>query len=91
MSQGGTRGQNLGTFKVILCFSDLCRYFSDHLLENIYIWAIGAIYDRLPLDILRHSGTFPRVGIEVKLWGIFSFLESSVFEQQVLSFFDSRP
>ena len=80
MTQGEARGQNL--LNVQLYFSDLCSYFTDHLLESFHIWKFGTIHGTLILDNFRHLGPCLRVGLEVKLKDI-CFLESFVFEQVV--------
>ena len=38
-------------------FRDLCRYFTNHLLESIHVWAFSAIHGRLPPDTFIHRST----------------------------------
>ena len=58
MTQGGPGEKINSTLNVLFYFSDLCRYFTNHLLENIHIWATGTctIHGKLPLDSFRHLG-----------------------------------
>ena len=47
---------------MLFYFSDLCRYFTDHLLESIHIWTFGTIHCRLPLIKLQTLESVPQGG-----------------------------
>ena len=87
----GAGGQNLGALKSYILFSDLCRYFTKHLLESTGIWTIDTIHGWLLLDSFKcwANGKFRRLELKKLLifldyLGHFSFLESFELEQQVL-------
>ena len=50
--------------KVVFHFSILSRYFTNHLLENIHIWAISIMLSWL---LLGRLDTFPKVGLEYNI------------------------
>ena len=66
MTKGGAGGQNFD-LKSAIIFSDLCKSFTNHLLESIYILAFGTIHGRFPVDSFRHFGLCPSVELEVKI------------------------
>ena len=84
---GCARGQNVGHLsKVLFKFSNLCRYLTNHLLENIHIKAFGTIHGRLSSDSFGRLGPYPRLGLEVKIkdFLFFYLIESFVYEKHVL-------
>ena len=66
----GARGQNLGHLsKVLFFFSDLCRYLTKHLLENIHIWIIGTMVWLASTQLLQTHSYM----LELKIYDIFRF------------------
>ena len=68
---------------MLFCFSDLCRYLTNYLLESSNIWTFGTIHSLLALDSFRPLGRCLRVGHLLKMFFSFSFIELFAFEQQV--------